>query len=199
MNYTIRPVLLLVIVAFLSSLMLSCKGEKGDKGDIGPQGPRGEQGPPGPRGPQGPPGNANVKMFQFNVPLGDFVKNSNNQYWNFHRIAGADIDAGDAVLMYKYTSRYGGNSNYYANLPFNEYWGGGSLDYNHHSFEIGNNNNVLFYIRRGNGGVPYSNMNSGSIGYRAVIIKGTGKREALPDTLDISRYENLARYLGLPL
>lgn len=183
-------------VLFLFGIIVSsCKKVPGPQGETGAAGVQGNQGAQGIQGVQGNDGNANVKSYDITVPVSSFQKLTiNNEYYASATLP-VVVGLYDAVMVYKFKENVNG-TDYYAQLPYDDWYN--TSYYIHYFFEIGNSNSLFVSLQNSSGSAPFSNMTTGNIYYRVVIIKGTAGRKAnIPDGLNTKDYNQVKKVFNL--
>ena len=149
-----------LILLSLAWLLASCKGDPG------------AQGPQGPQGPPGTGGGSSGKVYEVNIPFSTFTgPTSTGYYFREFSVTNLTINPTDIVMVYRLTAN-GGVINYSA-LPYDDQYS--TTLSNNYSFDYTNNNKVIVYVRRSDGGVPANT----DVNYQfriAVITATQGKR-----------------------
>ncbi len=147
----------------------------------------GPEGPQGPAGSQGPVGNANVQEVDMTINIADLILWSyNNSYYVYKSLSQA---SNDAVLGYVY------KNSEWNSLTFINYFNTSSY-FNAYSFSIADDNSIYISIRNSSGGAPFSDMTTGTLSYRFIIVKAA-TYAAMPDNIDISNYDEVKTYFKL--
>lgn len=162
---------------------------------------RGPQGPAGPPGQDGQDadggGNSNVYTYYYDANMADFQQDATTLVWyntSFY-ISDITVYEDDAVLVYLLTNNYGESYDYWAMLPFNEYYDDTDF-YNHHYFEVNAIGDIILNIQSADGLEPFQPM-TGTLPYKIILITNGLKKghvNQIPEWLDVNDHNAVKSY-----